>query len=92
VLKDVLQQTTGLDVLEISGENDWKSTNVTIGKYITNKLYISYEQSFNFDRQSKVIYAEKFMLEYHILRNLILKATNQEINSGFDLIYTKKWR
>lgn len=92
VLKDVLQQSAGLDVVEISGAEDWKSTNVTIGKYITNKLYLSYEQSFAFDKQTKVVDTEKFMLEYQILRNLILKATNQDINSGFDLIFRKNWK
>jgi hypothetical protein len=92
VVKDVLQESAGIDVFEVSGGENWKSGNVTIGKYITNKLFLSYERSFDFDKQSKTPDTERIMLDYQILRNLILKATNQKINSGFDLIFKKTWR
>jgi autotransporter translocation and assembly factor TamB len=92
VVKDVLQESAGIDVFEVSGGENWKSGNVTIGKYITNKLFLSYERSFDFDKQSKTPDTERIMLDYQILRNLILKATNQMINSGFDLIFKKTWR
>lgn len=92
VLKGVLQESTGVDVFEVTGGEDWKSGSVTIGKYITNNLFLSYDRSFDFDKQSKTADSEKIMLEYQILRNLILKATNQEINSGFDFIWRKTWR
>lgn len=92
VLKGVLQESTGVDVFEVTGGEDWKSGSVTIGKYITNNLFLSYDRSFDFNKQSKTADSEKIMLEYQILRNLILKATNQEINSGFDFIWRKTWR
>ena len=92
VLKDVLQESVGVDVFEVTGGDDWKSGNVTIGKYITNKLFLSYDRSFNFDQQSKTPVTEKIMLEYQLLRKLIFKATNQNVNSGFDLIFKKTWR
>ena len=92
VLKDVLQESVGVDVFEVTGGDDWKSGNVTIGKYITNKLFLSYDRSFDFDQQSKTPVTEKIMLEYQLLRNLIFKATNQNVNSGFDLIFKKTWR
>lgn len=91
-LKGVLLESAGVDVFEVSGGDDWKSGNVTIGKYITNNLFLSYERSFDFNKQSKTADTEKIMLEYQIIRNLILKATNQEINSGFDLVWRKSWR
>jgi autotransporter translocation and assembly factor TamB len=92
VVKDVLQESAGIDVFEVSGGENWKSGNVTIGKYITNKLFLSYDRSFDFDKQSKTPNTERIMLEYQFLRNLVLKATNQKINSGFDLIYKKTWK
>jgi autotransporter translocation and assembly factor TamB len=92
VVKDVLQESAGIDVFEVSGGENWKSGNVTIGKYITNKLFLSYDRSFDFDKQSKTPDTERIMLEYQILRNLVLKATNQKINSGFDLIFKKTWK
>lgn len=91
-LKGILQESAGVDVFEVTGGEDWKSGNVTIGKYITNNLFLSYDRSFDFDKQSKTADSEKIMLEYQILRNLIFKATNQEINSGFDFIWRKTWR
>ncbi|HEX2968342.1 MAG TPA: translocation/assembly module TamB domain-containing protein [Bacteroidales bacterium] len=91
-LKGVLQESAGIDVFEVTGGENWKSGSVTIGKYITNNLFLSYDRSFDFNKQSKTANTEKIMLEYQILRNLILKATNQEINSGFDLIFRKTWR
>lgn len=92
VLKGVLQESAGVDVFEVTGGEDWKSGNVTIGKYITNNLFLSYDRSFDFNKQSKTANTERIMLEYQIIRNLILKATNQEINSGFDLIWRKNWK
>lgn len=92
ILMESLPFTTRLDVVEITGENNWKTSSVTLGKYITNKLYLSYEQSFILDKKTKSVNTEKFMLEYQILRNLILKATNQSTNSGFDLIIKKSWK
>jgi autotransporter translocation and assembly factor TamB len=91
-LKGVLQESAGIDVFEVTEGEDWKSGNVTIGKYVTNKLFLGYERSFDFNRETKTANTEKVMLEYQILRNLILKATNQAINSGFDLILRKSWR
>lgn len=88
ILKETIQLSARLDVFEISGGN----SSVTLGKYITNKLYLSYEQSFSLDKKSKFMDSEKLMLEYQLLRNIILKATNQNSNSGFDLIYKKTWK
>lgn len=91
-LRGVLQESAGVDVFEVAGGDDWKSGSFTIGKYITNNFFVSYERSFDFDKQTKTADTEKIMLEYQFLRNLVLKVTNQEINSGFDLIFKKNWK
>jgi autotransporter translocation and assembly factor TamB len=91
-LKGVLQETAGVDVFEVAGGEDWKSGSFTIGKYITNNFFVSYERSFDFDKQTKTADTEKIVLEYQFLRNLVMKVTNQEINSGFDLIFKKTWK
>jgi translocation and assembly module TamB len=91
-LKGVLQESAGIDVFEVSGGEDWRSGSVTIGKYITNNLFLSYDRSFDFNKQTRTADTEKIMLEYQFFRNLVLKATNQEINSGFDLIFKKNWK
>jgi len=91
MLKDALQSSLQLDVVEISGEDSWRSGKVTVGKYITNDLYLRYEQSFAFDKKNKIIEPEEIALEYQIIRSLFIQATNQRENSGFDLIFKKTW-
>ncbi|MDA3822917.1 MAG: translocation/assembly module TamB [Bacteroidales bacterium] len=92
MLKDALQSSLQLDVVEISGGNNLRSGKVTVGKYITNDLYLRYEQSFAFDKKNKIIEPEEIALEYQIIRSLFIQATNQGENSGFDLIYKKNWK
>jgi autotransporter translocation and assembly factor TamB len=92
VVKGMLKQSAGLDVFEITGGENWKSGDVTIGKYVTKNLYLSYERAFDLNKQTKTQNTEKITLEYQLLRNLLLKATNQDINSGFDLIFKKTWK
>lgn len=91
-VQDALQSSLHLDVVEISEGSTWTSGKVTIGKYITDKLFLRYEQNFAFDKKSKTIDPEEIALEYQILRSLFLQATNQRINSGFDVIFKKSWK
>lgn len=90
-LKGKIQETVGLDVVEIEGDSDWKRSSVTVGKYLTNNLYLEYEQGFAMDDSENILDTEKVMLEYQLIRSLFIKATNQSSNSGFDLIFKKSW-
>jgi autotransporter translocation and assembly factor TamB len=92
LVSGALRSSFGLDVVEIGGGKTWKSGEVKIGKYITEDLYLSYQQNFAFDKRKKVIEPQKITLEYQLLRSLFLQATNQMPNSGFDLIFRKSWR
>lgn len=90
-LSGALETGLGIDVVEIAGGKTWKSGSVKIGKYITDDLYLSYHQTFAFDKKEKVVKPEKITLEYQLLRSLFLQATNQMNSSGFDLIFKKSW-
>jgi len=92
LIKDALRNSVGLDVVEISSGENWKAGSVKIGKYITNNLYLGYQQTFAFNKKEKTIEPEKITLEYQILRSLFLQATNQSSNSGFDIIFKKSWK
>ena len=92
VLKDAMESSLGLDVIEISGNKGWTQSSVSIGKYITNNLFLNYERTFALDKKEKVIEPEKITLEYQLLRSLFLQATNQKSNSGFDFILKWTWR
>jgi autotransporter translocation and assembly factor TamB len=92
VLKESLQTSLDLDVVEISGSDTWNAAKLKVGKYVTKNLYLSYEQGFAFDKDSKVLDTETINLEYQILRFLFLRASNQESQSGFDLIFKYSWK
>jgi hypothetical protein len=92
VVKDALQSSFGLDVIEISGEDGWTRGSVSIGRYITNNLFISYQRTFALDKKNKQIEPEKISLEYQLLKSLFLQATNQGSDSGFDFIYKWTWK
>ncbi|NNC95858.1 MAG: translocation/assembly module TamB [Chitinophagales bacterium] len=91
-LQDKLQSALRLDAIEITGEKNWKQAKASIGKYITNKLYLSYEQSFALNKKDKAINPYKVGLEYQFLPWLYFQGTNQSSNSGFDLIMKWSWR
>lgn len=92
VIKDALQSSLGLDVIEISGKSGWTQGSVSVGKYITNNLYLNYERTFAIDKKDKVIEPEKISMEYQFYRSLFLQATNQSSNSGFDFILKWSWK
>jgi autotransporter translocation and assembly factor TamB len=92
VLKNAMQQSLGLDVVEISGSDNLDQSSLKIGKYVTNNLFLSIQQTFSFNKQTTVNNPTQFGLEYQILRSLFLKATSQSTDAGFDLIYKKDFK
>ena len=92
VLKKAMQDALGLDVVEISGNNGLNETSVTVGKYITNNIFISLEQTFSLDKKTKVLDPTKLTLEYQIIRGLFLKASDQGSESGIDLILKRDFK
>ncbi len=92
VVNDVLQSSLGLDVIEISGKGGWTQGSVSVGKYISNNLFLNYERTFSLDKKDKIIEPQKISLEYQIYRSLFLQAINQSTNSGFDFILKWTWK
>jgi autotransporter translocation and assembly factor TamB len=76
-----------LDVIEFSGQDDWRQATLLVGKYLTNNLYLSYERTFALGYSTEVV-PEKINLEYEIGRNWYLQASKgDEKTTGFDLIW-----
>lgn len=92
LLQEAFQSSLGLDVIEIEGSDSWNSGNVTIGKYLTQNLYMSYSKEFSLEKNNNTAQAGKITLEYQIFKWLFLQATSQTSNPGFDLIFQKKWK
>lgn len=92
LLQGALQTSLGLDLFDIEGDDNWGTGSVTIGKYLTRNLFMSYSREFSLDKKSKVTYPDQLSLEYQIFRWLYLQAISQGNKTGFDLIFQKKWR
>lgn len=86
----LIAKNLGLDTIEINGEDNWETGVVTFGKYITNDLYISYSQLFSTDSENKQLVPYRLIIEYHIIRSLLLQASNEGSKSGFDLLWKIK--
>lgn len=85
----MIAKSLGLDIIEVSGEDNWETGAVTFGKYITNDLYMSYSQLFSIDSENKQLVPYRLIIEYHIIRSLLLQASN-EGNNRFDLLWKIK--
>jgi len=92
ILKDAMQSALKLDVIEIAGADNWNQGSVTIGKYIGKNLFVSYQYTFALDKTTKIIEPQKISIEYQLFKFLSLTATNQDPNSGFDIIFKKEFK
>lgn len=91
MLKEVIQSSLKMDVVEITGDNNWSMGSVKVGKYIGKNLYVSYQYNFALDKKSKEIEPMVISVEYQFLKFLSLSATNQSENSGFDILFKKEF-
>jgi translocation and assembly module TamB len=81
-----------LDVIEIAGEDNWNMGSITIGKYISKNLFVSYQYTFALDKTTKITEPQKISIEYQLFKFLSLTATNQSPDSGFDIIVEKEFK
>ncbi|MCI0697662.1 translocation/assembly module TamB domain-containing protein [candidate division KSB1 bacterium] len=85
-LEKSLGRGLNLDVIEFQGAGgDFSQTSVLVGKYITNDLFISFEQ----EPEGRV-----FSLELELLKSLFLQAAHggeENRKTGFDFIWKLDW-
>ncbi|MEO6408752.1 MAG: translocation/assembly module TamB domain-containing protein [Burkholderiaceae bacterium] len=81
---DQITKALGLDELAVSSGGDVKSTVVTVGKQISDRLYVAYAQGLN-------AAAGSFQLIYKIAQRFTLRAQSGSDNS-LDLIWTWRWQ
>lgn len=80
VLQDRLKRRIGLDVLEVqAGNGDVTSSMVTIGKYLSPKLYVSLGHALFSN-------TNEFRMRYSLTKRLELES-NVGLESGADLFY-----
>ena len=81
-LERLMGGAVSLDVVSISG------TNVEVGKYLTEDLYIAFERGTTDSIiDSNNIQYNKVLVEYHIFNNITIDAEMGGENPGADLFY-----
>lgn len=84
-LTDLLGNKLDVDYIELKGGGDFQNATVVVGKYITNDLFVSYEQRFG-ETDEKDISKYEVKLEYELFKFLFLQLNNSSTESGFDVI------
>lgn len=85
-----IQNELDLDVIEFKESNNWQQASLMVGKYLTNNLFISYQNEFSFGR-SRNIAPQQISLEYVFKKHFSLQAiSGSEKTTGFNLVWRYK--
>ena len=71
-LSSTVGKSLGLDVVEVSLEDNWRAAYLTAGKYITEKLYVRFTQGFQ-QEESNEATKEEIALEYELTKLFMLQ-------------------
>lgn len=74
-----------VDYIEVRTDENFDKASVVVGKYITNDLFVSYEQRFG-EIEDKSLATYEVELEYELFRFLFFVLNNSSTHSGFDVI------
>ncbi|MDP4856259.1 MAG: translocation/assembly module TamB domain-containing protein [Desulfobacterales bacterium] len=82
-LNTILGDTFKVDIFSINpGEDGWSSSSLTVGKYVTRNIFVTYNYEFSAQSFGEV------GIEYQINRNFSIAAqVGNERTSGVDLIW-----
>lgn len=84
--KEVLGDKLDVNYIEVKSEGGFDNATVVVGKYITNDLFVSYEQRFG-ETNEKDMAKYEVKLEYELFRFLFFQLNNSSNDSGFDAIF-----
>ncbi len=91
VVTDVVGETFSLDMIEFRSDTASSQVGVEIGKYLTDKLFVSLKRDFNLTNSGESV-AEEVVVEYEIRPYLFLQARKgDDRDSGLDLIWRLSW-
>ncbi|SDD35844.1 translocation/assembly module TamB domain-containing protein [Williamwhitmania taraxaci] len=79
------------DYLELKTDGEFDHASLVVGKYLTNDLFVSYEQQFGKTDQ-KDIAQRVVKLEYELFRFLFLQLNNSSTDSGFDVVFKLEFK
>lgn len=91
VVTDVVGETLGLDMIEFRSDTASSQVGVEIGKYLTERLFVSLKRDFNLTSSGESV-AEEIVVEYEIRPYLFLQGKRgDDRDSGLDLIWRLSW-
>ncbi len=85
-ISNFLSKKLNVDYIEVKSNGGFDNATVVVGKYLTNDLFVSYEQRFGATDQ-KDIDKYEVKLEYELFKFLFFQLNNSSSNSGFDVIF-----
>ena len=75
-----------VDYFELKSNGNFDNATVVVGKYITNDLFVSYEQRFGGGNNEEIA-RYQVLMEYELFSFLFFQLNNSSSNSGFDVIF-----
>jgi autotransporter translocation and assembly factor TamB len=82
-----IQSELELDVMEIKGSDNGSQASLMVGKYLTNELFISYQNEFSFGR-SRNVAPQQITLDYELKKNFSLEAVSGSgKTTGLNLVW-----
>lgn len=85
-LSKILGNALNVDYIELKTTGSFDNASFVVGKYITNKLFVSYEQHIG-PLENKDVARYEMTLEYEIFKFLFLQLTSSSISNGADVIF-----
>ena len=85
-LTSFLGDKLDVDYIEVKSDGNFDNATVVVGKYITNDLFVSYEQRFG-ETNEKDMAKYEVKLEYELFKFLFFQLNNSSTDSGFDVIF-----
>jgi translocation and assembly module TamB len=85
-LTKFLGNKLNVDYIEFNSSGNFDNASLEVGKYITNDLFVSYEQRIGQSNEDDLSDYE-VKLEYEVFRFLFLQLNNSDRDSGFDVIF-----
>jgi autotransporter translocation and assembly factor TamB len=86
-LSSAVGDPLGLDVIELTVRDSWKTASFTVGKYLTNRLYMRYTRNLESTSANETS-TDEVALEYQFLPFLsvqVIQGTSR--STGYDLIF-----